>query len=311
MFNPNMYNPPQNTFYNPDTFTNPPIPEESQSNDSSVRRPSLADMTRQRSRSITSPTSHPDSGTPTTPTTSSQPPPNFSLYEGIRTKSPPSLASQPPPPSQSQPPVSAPAQPPKVDKKEKKKEPQKPSQKSSWMGGLFGKLFKGGNQVHLPDDTDKTIVFDEKLGRWVNTDGDEDDLAPAAPPPMDSAFAGGKSRPGPSAGPGGYSMSGAPGKRKGRGYVDVFAKAGATTPAAAPPTMLLNPSQGAPPVLTPSPAIMIPGVGMPLDPANMPTSFPTAEGSASPPADAMGNNGPTMTFFNPSSMAGVTGPPAF
>ena len=43
-------------------------------------------------------------------------------------------------------------------------------------------------QVHLPDDKDPTIVYDEKLKRWVNKDGDDDSLAPAAPPPMDPSF---------------------------------------------------------------------------------------------------------------------------
>jgi hypothetical protein len=75
--------------------------------------------------------------------------------------------------------------------------PQKPSEKatkpsggSSTKGpGLFSRLVPKfllpKNQVHLPDDSDAAIVWDEDKKRWVDKDGgagDEDSLANSAPP---------------------------------------------------------------------------------------------------------------------------------
>ena len=37
-------------------------------------------------------------------------------------------------------------------------------------------------QVHLPDDKDKRIIYDEAKGKWVNLDEDEDTAVAAAPP---------------------------------------------------------------------------------------------------------------------------------
>ena len=114
----------------------------------------------------------------------------------------------------------------------------------TWFGGIFSKIIKN-DSVHLPDDNDKKIVYDEAKGRWVNLDGDEDDLAPAAPPPMDPAFSAPKG--GPATGPGGppatqTSFRAGLGSRRGRGYVDVLGQAGLSKPMSTP--MLPN---GAPP----------------------------------------------------------------
>ena len=46
-------------------------------------------------------------------------------------------------------------------------------------------------QVHLPDDKDKRIIYDEAKGKWVNLDEDEDTAVAAAPPPMMAGMGGG------------------------------------------------------------------------------------------------------------------------
>ena len=91
------------------------------------------------------------------------------------------------------PPFTAPAPTPKEasDMKPapaKKKEGQDGgvAKKSSCFGGILSKIIKNDN-VHLPDDKDKRIVYDEAKKRWVNLDEDEDSQGLAAPP-MDPAF---------------------------------------------------------------------------------------------------------------------------
>jgi len=147
----------------------------------------------------------------------------------------------------------------------------------------------------------------------VNTDGDEDSLAPAAPPPMDPSFMKpaapdascpsslGQTRP-PAAM--GYSLAATAGKRRGRGYVDVNAKLGATTASTAPP-MLLDPV--APGSVPMSPSILTPGIGINGD--DGPGSIPTSVDAAPPPSE----NGPASLpmMFNPSSYGSVAEPPAF
>jgi hypothetical protein len=187
-----------------------------------------------------------------------------------------------------------------------------PSKKSSWFGGIFGKILKAPNQVHLPDDSDKTIVFDEKLGRWVNRDGDEDTLAPAAPPPMDPTFM--NSLPSPDSKPGMMSLpAGSPPaqsfrapKRRGRGYVDVFGQSGVTKPVTAPPMLL--PTDSGPTSLPVSPMIFNPSLGPTSEEGGQEMmSLPNLETSS----QVGGNPPPPMMMFNPSSMASVTDPPAF
>ncbi len=208
------------------------------------------------------------------------------------------------------------------------------TKKSSWLGGIFGKFVGSTNQVHLPDDSDKKIVYDEKLGRWVNLDGDEDDLAPAAPPPMDPSFAMGAVAPAPggAAAPSSGLLSSPttgfraqPGKRRGRGYVDVFGQAGATKPVPVSPMMLGDPM--APPGGTAGGG----GGGLPPTPAAFPTIFnptltahssddiPTGFAATTTSASSdettanEGGGGPASMpmMFNPSYMTTVTAPPAF
>ncbi|XP_057289952.1 uncharacterized protein LOC130612627 isoform X2 [Hydractinia symbiolongicarpus] len=51
------------------------------------------------------------------------------------------------------------------------------------FGGIFSKFFS--KEVHLPDDKDKSLVYDKELKRWVDKNADEEDTkaAPLPPPP--------------------------------------------------------------------------------------------------------------------------------
>lgn len=74
---------------------------------------------------------------------------------------------------------------PEMKKPEPKKEPKANalSQGSgrSWFGWL---MRKGKNEAHLPDDRNKSIVWDEARQRWINMDEPEgEESKPLAPPP--------------------------------------------------------------------------------------------------------------------------------
>ena len=239
-------------------------------------------------------------------------PPSMDYY------SPPQPRSMPPtfPPSThsdntpSQPPAPVNSQPPPSNRTTKPESAKKPApekaKKSSWLGGIFGKILKAPNQVHLPDDSDKKIVFDEKRGRWVNEGEEEDSCAPAAPPPMDSSF---MNPAPPVAAPQTAAVASlapnnppvqsfrAP-KRRGRGYVDVFGQSGATKPVTAPP--LLPGADISPPAVS-SPTLFNPSLAPISD-----------EGGAPDPREEAAPSQPLMPMmFNPSSMTSVTDPPAF
>ncbi|XP_069465688.1 protein transport protein Sec16A isoform X2 [Ambystoma mexicanum] len=54
----------------------------------------------------------------------------------------------------------------------------------SWFPLKIGWLMgKGKNEAHLPDDTNRSIVWDEKKQRWVNMDEPEEESKPPPPPP--------------------------------------------------------------------------------------------------------------------------------
>uniref|UniRef100_H9GEQ2 Protein transport protein sec16 n=1 Tax=Anolis carolinensis TaxID=28377 RepID=H9GEQ2_ANOCA len=82
-----------------------------------------------------------------------------------------SAARQPSPPVTSAPEGKA---------KETKKEPAPRKSGATWFGWLMG---KGKNEAHLPDDKNKSIVWDEKKQRWVNLDEPEEESKPPPPPP--------------------------------------------------------------------------------------------------------------------------------
>uniref|UniRef100_A0A8C0EVY8 Protein transport protein sec16 n=1 Tax=Bubo bubo TaxID=30461 RepID=A0A8C0EVY8_BUBBB len=65
-------------------------------------------------------------------------------------------------------------------KKEIKKEPTPRKSGANWFRWLMG---KGKNEAHLPDDKNKSIVWDEQKQRWVNLDEPEEESKPPPPPP--------------------------------------------------------------------------------------------------------------------------------
>uniref|UniRef100_A0A8C9U541 Protein transport protein sec16 n=1 Tax=Serinus canaria TaxID=9135 RepID=A0A8C9U541_SERCA len=72
---------------------------------------------------------------------------------------------------QPSPPPSAPAG--KDTKKETKKEAAPRKTGGTWFRWLMG---KGKNEAHLPDDKNKSIVWDEQKQRWVNLDEPEEEV---------------------------------------------------------------------------------------------------------------------------------------
>ncbi|XP_077050442.1 protein transport protein Sec16A isoform X3 [Siphateles boraxobius] len=87
-----------------------------------------------------------------------------------------SLANQGSPP----PPPIPEAPPQDESKKTKKDSPKKGASGSSWLTWLYPKR---KNEAHLPDDKNKTIVWDEKKQKWVNLDEPEEESKPPPPPP--------------------------------------------------------------------------------------------------------------------------------
>ncbi|XP_040386968.1 protein transport protein Sec16A isoform X16 [Cygnus olor] len=68
----------------------------------------------------------------------------------------------------------------KETKKEVKKETASRKTGANWFRWLMG---KGKNEAHLPDDKNKSIVWDEQKQRWVNLDEPEEESKPPPPPP--------------------------------------------------------------------------------------------------------------------------------
>ncbi|XP_064379938.1 protein transport protein Sec16A isoform X5 [Dromaius novaehollandiae] len=68
----------------------------------------------------------------------------------------------------------------KEAKKEAKNEPAPRKTGANWFRWLMG---KGKNEAYLPDDKNKSIVWDEKKQRWVNLDEPEEESKPPPPPP--------------------------------------------------------------------------------------------------------------------------------
>ncbi|KAL0965919.1 hypothetical protein UPYG_G00287870, partial [Umbra pygmaea] len=127
----------------------------------------------------------------------------------------------------SPPPPSIPEQPRQEDmKKTKKDSPKKGGVGGGWLNWLYR---KGKNEAHLPDDKNKSIVWDEKKQKWVNLDEPEEESKPPPPPP--SGF---PKMPGPMPGSGGATSGGPPvnmfSRRAGTKcrYVDVLNPPGGT-----------------------------------------------------------------------------------
>uniref|UniRef100_A0A8C8R8C4 Protein transport protein sec16 n=1 Tax=Pelusios castaneus TaxID=367368 RepID=A0A8C8R8C4_9SAUR len=118
----------------------------------------------------------------------------------------------------------------KETSKEIKKEPAPRKSGPNWFRWLMG---KGKNEAHLPDDKNKSIVWDEKKQRWVNLDEPEEESKPPPPPPTGFPKAPQTAPPGPG-GPSSINMF----SRKAAGararYVDVLNPSGAKSSGAVP-----------------------------------------------------------------------------
>jgi len=212
--------------------------------------------------------------------------------------------------------------PPNANEKKPAKQDTSRPERKSWFGGIFGKILKAPNQVHLPDDSKKSIYYDENLKRWVNTDEDEDTSAPAAPPPMDSAFmtnnpSMGQTAPLPGAPSNAPPAAPTSFRRKGRGraYVDVIGQSGMSKPisgSSAPPMMMpSSPSTDQPPGITPM--LFNPGAvseGVDDAPSSLQLSGSVAAAVGQDDQNSSGAQSMPM-MFNPSSMGSVTAPPTF
>ncbi|KAK2515047.1 Sec16a [Columba guinea] len=188
-----------------------------------------------------------------------------------------SVANQPSPPP------SAPAG--KETKKETKKEPAPRKTGGNWLRWLMG---KGKNEAHLPDDKNKSIVWDEQKQRWVNLDEPEEESKPPPPPP--TGFP--KVPQAVPAGPGG--PAGAPVNmfsRRAAGsrarYVDVLNPGGTKSSGAVPaPSDLFAPLAPMPipaNVFVPN---SVPGEAQPMEGSGAPEHTPAANQTNADPAAA-------------------------
>ncbi|XP_075041855.1 protein transport protein Sec16A isoform X4 [Mixophyes fleayi] len=177
----------------------------------------------QRSRTVSQSSSHMQRRTRTTSESSTH-----SIPSTRRS----SIGIQPSPPP---PPI------PEMDKKEPKANASSHGSGRSWFPLKIGWLIgKGKNEAHLPDDRNKSIVWDEQKQRWINMDEPEGEENKVLPPPPSGMPKRPQSMP---PGPGGLSgppnpsvnmfsiRAGAP---RGR-YVDVLNPGGSKPTNSVPP----------------------------------------------------------------------------
>ncbi|KAF3701889.1 Protein transport protein Sec16B Leucine zipper transcription regulator 2 [Channa argus] len=155
----------------------------------------------------------------------------------------------------SPPPPSIPEQPRKEEAKKVKKD--SPKKSGGGGGGWLNWLYrKGKNEAHLPDDKNKSIVWDEKKQRWVDLNEPEEESKPPPPPP--SGFP--KIAQMPSSGGSAPPMSGGP-------SVNMFSRKAGTKSRYVD---VLNPSRTAKPSgLAPAPV----DIFAPLAPMSMPANI--------------------------------------
>lgn len=131
---------------------------------------------------------------------------------------------------------------PETERSETKKEPKANHQSQggnrSWFPLKIGWLMgKGKNEAHLPDDRNKSIVWDEKKQRWVNLDEPEGEESKPLPPPpsvMPKRPQSGSSGPGAPPNPSVNMFSIRAGGARGR-YVDVLNPGGSKPASTVPP----------------------------------------------------------------------------
>ncbi|XP_065709599.1 protein transport protein Sec16A isoform X5 [Patagioenas fasciata] len=185
--------------------------------------------------------------------------------------------------NQPSPPPSAPAG--KETKKETKKEPAPRKTGGNWLRWLMG---KGKNEAHLPDDKNKSIVWDEQKQRWVNLDEPEEESKPPPPPPtgfpkVPQAVPAGPG--GPASAPVNMFSRRAAGSRA--RYVDVLNPGGTKSSGAVPaPSDLFAPLAPMPipaNVFVPN---SVPGEAQPMEGSGAPEHAPAANQTNADPAAA-------------------------
>uniref|UniRef100_A0A4W6BTH5 Protein transport protein sec16 n=1 Tax=Lates calcarifer TaxID=8187 RepID=A0A4W6BTH5_LATCA len=143
--------------------------------------------------------------------------------------------------------------PPSIPEQPRKEEAKKSGGVGGWLSWISG---RGKNEAHLPDDKNKSIVWDEKKQRWVDLNEPEEESKPPPPPP--SGFPKMAPMPGPG-GPAAPPSSGPP--------VNMFSRKAGTKSRYVD---VLNPSRTAKPGgLAPAPA----DIFAPLAPMPMPTKL--------------------------------------
>ncbi|KAM8933379.1 protein transport protein Sec16A [Pelodytes ibericus] len=295
--------PPAHTAHGPDPLTPPPQPTEfapqEWSQDQGVQRMQpnsptkttfdsgfdfygeMAKMTPgQRSRTVSQSSSH----MRRTRTTSE----SSTHSMGSTRRSSIGMQPSPPPPSI-----------PEMDRQKAKKEAKDHTASHgsgrSWFPLKIGWLMgKGKNEAHLPDDRNKSIVWDEKKQRWINMDEpDGEESKPLPPPPS-----GIPKRPQNfSAGPGGppnsnvnmFSIRAAGGRGR---YVDVLNPGGSSRPnnSVPPPADLFAPLA---PMTMPT-NLFVPNA--------VPEQEQPAEASAAEPDQTDYDNASQAQFLNPASL---------
>ncbi|XP_051961341.1 protein transport protein Sec16A-like isoform X3 [Xyrauchen texanus] len=206
------------------------------------------------------------------------------------------------------PPQPIPEAPPQEEpKKTKKDSPRKQGGGGggSWLTWLYPKR---KNEAHLPDDKNKSIVWDEKKKKWVNLEEPEEESKPPPPPPtsfpkvpMGSPGAGPPAMGGPGAGP---PAMGGPGARP---PVNMFSRRAGTKSRYVD---VLNPGRGG---SKPAAAVRPPAdLFAPLAPMAMPANLFTPAADEQQPMegsvpDASGENteqtGATVPqMFNPNAL---------
>ncbi|XP_032564260.1 protein transport protein Sec16A isoform X4 [Chiroxiphia lanceolata] len=202
---------------------------------------------------------------------------------------------------QPSPPPSAPAG--KETKKETKKETAPRKTGATWFRWLMG---KGKNEAHLPDDKNKSIVWDEQKQRWVNLDEPEEESKPPPPPPTGFPKAPQAAPPGPGGPPGApvnmFSRRAAGSRAR---YVDVLNPGGTKSSGAVPaPSDLFAPLAPMPipaNVFVPN---SVPGESQPMEGSGAAEHTPAANQTNTDPAAAV-----EPEYLNPAALPPGSGLP--
>ncbi|KAM9218207.1 protein transport protein Sec16A isoform 4-T4 [Leptosomus discolor] len=192
----------------------------------------------------------------------------------------------------------------KETKKEMKKEPATRKTGANWLRWLMG---KGKNEAHLPDDKNKSIVWDEQKQRWVNLDEPEEESKPPPPPPTGFPKVPQAVPPGPGGPPSApvnmFSRRAAGSRAR---YVDVLNPGGAKASGALPaPSDLFAPLAPMPipaNVFVPN---SVPGEPQPMEGSGAAEHTPAADQTNTDPAAAV-----EPEYLNPAILPPGSGLPA-